>query len=169
MRPFLQFLAALALMMSMLFVIGGCGRRGEPPMLTGRVLTAAQIRAAFPAAFCADPTYAEINSAWLAAHQAEFESAMSNLGNPMRYEVRAASNRYSAKWAADAQAVYYVREFHSANPATALAIGEVWGATPAGEHALIAAFTERGLIYWEPQLTDRHEQSPPLAIHFARF
>lgn len=137
-----------------LFVLGGCAKQsGAGAAATGRVLTPTDIRMELPAAYAGDTAYAQVNSATLPGYYSDFRQALFDEG-VTKWDQRYDCNHFASYYVARAQAKFYLANFHSRSPAQTLALGVFWynqGGIYGRGHAIVAAFTERGLIFIEPQ------------------
>ncbi len=102
-----------------------------------------------------DDTYARVRAAAIPALHEDFAAAMHRQGLPARWDRRFDCNRFAALWIGLAHARYAVEQWHSSTAPQALALAEVWyrpgGAMAGVGHAVVAAVTDRGLLYIEPQ------------------
>lgn len=150
MRP-LWTLLGLALFCTALALSPSCAKRESVPSSTARVLTAAEIRAAMPAAILGDTAYAEVNSAWLPGFYAEFRAALFADG-VVQWDERYDCNHFAAYYVARAQTRFYLANFQSSTRAQTLALGQFWYLRANGRaHAIVAALTDRGPLYLDPQ------------------
>jgi hypothetical protein len=147
-----MFCAALLSLCAMLQFGCSPSAKNEPQIATGKVLSAAEIRAHVPA-WCGDETYAVLNEAWVQWHYAKFRSDLSaGAFGIVSWDAKFDCNRFAAKLAADAHVAFFQRTFHSFLPAKAPAIGFVWYYTGAGSgHAEVIVWTEKGVRLLEPQ------------------
>lgn len=131
-------------------LLSSCSRSGgEAALGTGKVLE----RSSLPLkGWVGDEAYAEVRSAALPQMQELFRSHLSELGL-VKWDARFDCNRFAALFIACAQARFAALSWHSETKAQGLALAEFWY-RPAGKasgHAIVAAATERGLLFWEPQ------------------
>lgn len=130
-------------------VIGGCAKRESE--LSTRAVTVA---AALPiAGFKGDVAYATVRSTALPALYDNFRDVLSRQGL-VKWDERYDCNHFAALYVALAQTQFAVAAWHSTTPAQTLALAEVWfvpGGAGAKGHAIVAAVTERGLLFIEPQ------------------
>ncbi len=85
----------------------------------------------------------------------EFERVVFKAGMPARWDRRFDCNRFAGLWIGLAQVRYAAEQWHSKTAPQALALAEVWykpDYAPVGVgHAIVAAATEVGLVFFEPQ------------------
>lgn len=150
-------LTALRLMALLCFIpllTGWRAERSEPAICTGTVLTAAGLRAQLPNAILGTDRYAEVNSHWLIWYYDEFRTDLASGGyGIVQWEQKFNCTAFVSRYASSAQLRYFVRTFYRWHSPDGIAIGEFWY-RPAGSnvgHALVAAFTEKGLLYLDPQ------------------
>lgn len=122
------------------------------PPSTGDRIPCAAVERAFPRAVCGSDAYAVVNSAWLTEFQQRFERELFRLG-VVKYRETFDCNAFAGAYVALAGAAYYVHAWREAKPAEALALGVFWYRTGKGHgtHAIVAAITERGPVFIEPQ------------------
>lgn len=105
--------------------------------------------------FIGDETYARVRAAAIPALHDDFAATVHRQGLPARWDRRFDCNRFAALWIGLAQARYAVEQWHSKAAPQALALAEVWyrpeGATPGTGHAIVAAVTDAGPLFIEPQ------------------
>lgn len=149
----LTLLAAFAAcVLIAVFGVAGCSKTAPPAQSTARVLAAADVRTSLPGATLGDTAYAQVNSAWLAGYYAEFRAEIFRQG-VVKWDDRFDCNHFASYYVALAQTKFYLANFQSRTSAQTLALGIFWyrpGAGIAG-HAIVAALTERGLVFVEPQ------------------
>lgn len=166
--------------------LGACGRKDAAPISTGSVLPAALVEVQFRAyvgrdagswAFTPDAAYAVVSSAWLAGYYERFRADLF-AKDVTGWEGRFDCNKFAAAYCAGAQLEFYRDNFHARTPAQALAVGEVWfkperpaRAGDASGHAIVAAITERGVVFIEPQTGNevRLTAGELASIYFKRF
>lgn len=142
-------LALFLVAMSPLALLG-CAKKVGDPAATSRTLTAGEIRAQLGTAFCGDTAYAEVGSSSLPVYFATFRESLFDQG-VVKWDERFDCNHFAAYYVALAQTRFYLANFHSRTPAQTLALGVFWYQSARGAHAVVAAFTERGLLFIEPQ------------------
>jgi len=122
-----------------------------------------------------DETYARVRVAALPAIHDDFTAAVHRQGFPARWDRRFDCNRFAALWIGLAHARYAAEQWHSSTAPQALALAEVWyrpdGASPGTGHAVVAALTEQGLLYIEPQTGTRVQLSAAerASVYFVRW
>jgi hypothetical protein len=134
-----------------LFVLSlaGCAR-SEKAMTTGQFLARAEVVGILPG-FTGDNAYAQVRSEALPSFYANFRSVLSEQGL-VKWDDRFDCNRFAGLYITLAHARYAVAAWHSYSEAQALALAEVWYVQESGgAHAIVAAHTERGLVFIEPQ------------------
>ena len=142
-------LAFLALGIACLVIIGGCGRQ-EKALSTGKVMTSTEVRATLPG-YVGDTAYAVVRSTALPSLYDNFQTGLSREGL-IKWDARFDCNHFAALYVALAQARYAVAAWQSSTPAQSLALAEVWYHRDDGKgHAIVAAITEHGLQFIEPQ------------------
>lgn len=157
----MRFPALSAAFFTVLLALSGCSTL--PPVAvapaatpsspaTGRIVTTAQLRVAIPAVHLSDTQYAEVNSRWLEDFYPFFRTQLSHAG------VRAWNERFNCKHFAGlyselAQSRFLLASRIQPVPSDTLAIGSIWYARDdgRGNHAIVVAVTERGLVFIEPQ------------------
>ncbi len=155
----LSLFALFVAAMSPLALLTGCSKQSDGPSATVRVLTAEEIRAPLGFAFCGDTAFAEVNSASLPAFYADFRQALFDQG-VTKWDRRFDCNHFASYYVARAQTKFYLANFHSRTTAQTLALGVFWYQSARGPHAIVAAFTERGLLFIEPQTGGELQLSP---------
>lgn len=102
-----------------------------------------------------DVSYARVRAAAIPSLHEDFAAATHRQGLPARWDRRFDCNRFAGLWIGLAQARYAVEQWHNKAAPQALALAEVWyrpeGAAPGVGHAIVAAVTESGLVFIEPQ------------------
>ena len=174
MRALLAF-ALLALAFAL--AASGCAKRESVRIDTGSTIPAAMVEPRFSnqriggRAFTPDVSYSVVNSAWLAGFWEDWKADLFDKG-VTKWEGRFDCNKFAASFCAAAQLEFYRDKFHSWTAGQALAVGEVWYyAAGRGPHAIVAAITERGVVYIEPQTGKelRLTQAEESSIYFKRF
>ena len=159
----MKYTTKLVLFIVVVLLIAACSKSPDRQASTNRVITPDEIRAAFGSAYCGDAAYAEVRAAELPAIYADFRKAIFEQG-VTKWDERFDCNHFAAYMVARAQAKFYLDNFHSRTQAQTLAIGVVWYvASPGKAHAVVAAFTESGLIFIEPQTGQRVDVNPQSA------
>ena len=168
--------AAIAALLA--FAPASCSRSGPPaPSATTVVLPAAEVASHFhgaltaESAFTPDAVYSQVNSAWLKTFYPTFREEIFRHG-VVRWDDRFDCNHFAGYFVALAQTEFYLGAWRSGTPAQSLAIAQFWYITKTGQgHAIVAALTERGEVFIEPQtgeelhLTD-DERAACLAVIF---
>jgi hypothetical protein len=173
-------LVSLGLALAGLF-LPACSKKDSAKIDTGKelpaVLVEPQFQAYFPGqpvgqwAFTPDTSYAVVNSAWLPAFYARWRADIFDKG-VTKWDGRYDCNKFAASFCAAAQLEYYRDKFHSWDKGQALAVGEIWYRPDVGgAHAIVAAVTERGVLFIEPQNGQEVKLSPKelAGIFFKRF
>lgn len=147
-----------------LFLAGCAGvpvRDARAQIMTGRVLSKAEVCQLAPRVYVGDNVYAEVNSAGLARVYDEFHNELFRLG-VTKWNQRFDCNRFAELFTGVAQTMFFRESFHQRTPAQALALGPFWyvRGDGRGAHAIIQVLTERGIIYLEPQ-TGEHVTLTP--------
>lgn len=125
----------------------GCGKQ-EQSLATGSVVQASALPLA---GFRGDTAYAKVNAEALPALYANFVSVLSAQGL-VKWDGRYDCNHSASLYIALAQAKFAVAAWHSSTPAQTLALAEYWYRLDrGGGHAIVAADTDRGLLFIEPQ------------------
>lgn len=111
-----------------------------------------------------DASYATVRTAALPKLQQHFERALAREGL-VRANDRFDCNHYVGLFIALAQARWSTDNWHSRAAAQSLALAEVWywqrGIGGGQAHAVVAAATDEGLLYFEPQTGQRLELTIP--------
>jgi hypothetical protein len=145
------FLLIIALAIVSLFT--SCTERSQSKSSTGVVVDRSELSAHVGSAFLPDTHYAVVSYDWIAQFHTQWKADLFRKG-VTRWDERFDCNKFAASLAAAAQLEFYRENFHSDTKAQALAIGEIWyfpnGSTLIG-HAIVAAYTDRGLVFIEPQ------------------
>ena len=132
-------------------MLAGC-RKAEPASAT---LAGAPVpAAALPLnGWVGDTAYATVNSPALPALHANFKAVLFDQGL-VKWDERYDCNHFASLWIALARTRYAVEAWHSSTAAQTLALAEVWylrGGQPGRGHAIVAASTDAGLRFIEPQ------------------
>lgn len=144
MKSFLTVLAVLFVAVA----FTSCSKR-EATLSTGTVLPAAALPIT---GFKGDTAYAVVQSTALPALYDNFRAVLSRQGL-VKWDARYDCNHFASLYISLAQSSYTVATWHSETKAQTLALAEVWyrPGNGVGGHAIVAAMTERGLVYVEPQ------------------
>jgi hypothetical protein len=151
MNPRLKFsllCLALAVLCGLAFFFASCSKR-EQAMSTGAVVQAAALP--LPG-FKGDTAYAVVRSDALPALYQNFRDVLNKQGL-VKWDSRYDCNHFASLYIGLAQSSFTVAAWHSETNAQTLALAEVWylpNGPPSG-HAIVAAMTERGLVFIEPQ------------------
>jgi hypothetical protein len=141
-------------------ILPSCAKeRGEPTLYTGKVLTAAEVKAALPFSTTGSTSYAQVSSQWMEWYYAKFRAELSaGVYGVTRWDGAFKCTAFTTRFVADAQLRYFAQSFHAeiSNQAPAVALGELWyipdSSTGAIGHALVVALTEDpAKRYFEPQ------------------
>lgn len=149
-----------------------CSKKEAAPIITDQVLPYYFVASLFPESHVGDRSYSVINSTWLQAHWPEFRDDLF-AKDVVGWDTRFDCNKFAAAFVSSVQLKYYRAQWRSWKPGQAAAIGEIWYVPTGAEngHAIVAAVTEKGLQFMEPQsgkfvaLTDTERRS----IYFTRF
>ncbi len=147
--PFRCSSVAVLLAGAALLHLAGCGKKEASPLSSGQVV--ANPAVALPG-FVGDGPYAVVKADALPAYYDEFRAQLFKEG-VTKWDARFDCNHFAAYYIAKAQTGYYLANFHSSTPAQTLALAEVWYRPGGGSkgHAIVAAQTDRGLLFIEPQ------------------
>lgn len=121
---------------------------------TGRVLTPYELRinTGFLGATTPAPSYAEVNSKFLQQYYNDFSNELFHLGiTGWSTEFECVS--FASFYADYAKTRYYLQNYASKTSPATLALGVIWYKPDNAimGHAIDVAWTERGIIYIEPQ------------------
>lgn len=139
----LYFAAMLAVVVGIL----GCSKREQ------EVSTATTYNAmALPLpGIRGDIGYAQVRAAALPALYQNFRDELNSRGL-VKWDARFDCNHFASLYIALAQTDFAVKAWHSTTSAQSLALAEVWFIRDRGDsHAIVAAATDRGLLFIEPQ------------------
>lgn len=145
-------------------LVAGCSP-GERRLATDRVLPAADVQRELPG-WVGDTHYAVVRQSAILEIDREFRDVLSRQGL-VKWDGRFDCNRFASLWVNLAHTRYAVAAWHSRSPAQALALAEVWYRTDDGAHAIVAALTEHGLTFIEPQTG--HIVPRPTNIYFVKW
>lgn len=122
--------------------------------------------------FTGDASYASVSLAALLEHFDTFRQVLFDLTGLTKWDARYDCNHFAALFIATAQARYAREAWHSEGAPQTLALGEVWYRPTTGpNHAIVAAHTDLGLVFIEPQ-TGRRVTDPRnlgATIYFVRW
>lgn len=148
----MAFLRNALLFLLIALVPLGCSRKERGVESTARVVPAAAVSQVLGFTYTGDTAYAEVSSASLKGYYDTFRSALFADG-VVKWDERYDCNHFAGYYVAKAQTGFYLANFHGRTPAQTLALGTYWyrrGGSGSG-HAIVAAITERGLVFIEPQ------------------
>lgn len=147
----LRFNFLATLIVGVALFIAGCGKKEASPLASGAVVQNPAVESQLYG-FVGDGPYAVVKADALPSYYATFRDQLFKEG-VVRWDERFDCNHFASYYVAKAQTGYYLANFHSTTPAQTLALAEVWyrpGGGPKG-HAIVAAHTDRGLLFIEPQ------------------
>ncbi len=135
---------------ALLLALAGCSPKADKSELSaGTIITVAELP--IPGVN-GDGPYALVKADALSGYYATYRSELFKLG-VTKWDPRFDCNHFASYYVARMQLAYYLDNFHSTTKAQTLALAEVWyqiGGTGQG-HAIVAAYTDKGLIFIEPQ------------------
>ncbi len=151
-RHILQLHAvAVASLVALILAVSACSRNDTASPAAGTVRAH---ELPLPG-FIGDETYARVRLAAVPSMHDDFAATTHKQGMPARWDRKFDCNRFAALWIGLAQARYAAEQWHSSSAPQALALAEVWyspDAAPAGVgHAIVAAVTDTGPLFIEPQ------------------
>jgi hypothetical protein len=161
-----RLLSCLALLILLAFA--GCGKKEASPLASGQIVTNPSLvlpvvptPGQAPAVFVGDGPYAVIKAEALAGYYENFRAQLFSEG-VVKWDERFDCNHFASYYIAKAQTQYYLANFHSSTPAQTLALAEIWYRPGGGRqgHAIVAALTDQGLLFIEPQTGARLVLSP---------
>ena len=146
MKKLPQLLAFAALL-----ALASCAKREASPMATGAVTANPAVDSKLPG-FVGDGPYAVVKADALPAYYDSFRKRLFDDG-VVKWDARFDCNHFASYYVALAQTQYYLRNWGSTTPAQTLALAEVWFRPGGGlkGHAIVAAWTDAGLVFVEPQ------------------
>ena len=140
--------AALAVC-ALLMLLFGCGKQ-VGKISTGAVVTPAELLSMLPGS-CGSPSYAVVQSSALPEFEADLQSRLSEIG-VVGWQKRSDCKEFARGYIFFAQSRFASAAFYSFAPPPTLALAEVWYHRSDGKgHAVVAAITENGLQFIEPQ------------------
>jgi hypothetical protein len=144
--------AALRAGLLLALCLAGCAPRPAAPgaLATARVIPAAQVSASLGFAYCGDSAFGEVSSAALPGLYSDFRAEIFRKG-VAKWDARFDCNHFASYFVALAQTRFYLESFHARTSAKSLGVGVFWYHSTRGPHAIVAALTERGLLFIEPQ------------------
>jgi hypothetical protein len=146
-----SFLLRIALLLT-LSLFSATAHAKSAKIITGKILTRADIAREMPLAQMGDAAYSEVNSVWLKKFYQDYRSELSRMGI-VKWDPRFNCRHFAAYYAELAQSRFYSENFQSDSNAMALAVGPIWYQADNGKggHAIVMALTEKGRIFIEPQ------------------
>jgi hypothetical protein len=142
-----SFLATLLLGVA---VLVGCAKKDASPLSTAQVVQNPAVATQLHG-YVGDGPYAIVKAEALPAYYSEFRAQLFKEG-VVKWDERFDCNHFASYYVAKAQTQFYLANFHASTPAQTLALAEVWYRPGGGKgHAIVAAQTDRGLLFIEPQ------------------
>jgi hypothetical protein len=133
-------------------LIASCGKKAEK-ITTGVSLLPIAVLSIQPG-ITGSESYAEVQSSALPGFESDLQAELSHLG-VVGWQTRADCKEFARLYIAVAQARYANAAFYSFELPPELALAEVWYVKDNGkDHAIVAAITEKGLTFVEPQTGD---------------
>jgi hypothetical protein len=143
-RGFTAIFLLTLLALGCFWLVSGCAKR-EAAFSTGKAIAGSTLPG-----FKGDGSYLEVSAAALPALHENFRAILSDLGL-VKWDRRFDCNHLADLYIAAAQARHLVATWHSSTSAESLALGVVWYRRAAGgNHAIIEARTDHGLVYVDP-------------------
>lgn len=129
----------------------GCGKKESSPLASGTVVQNPAVETQL-FGFIGDGPYAVVKADALPGYYSAFRDQLFKEG-VVKWDARFDCNHFASYYVAKAQTGYYLANFHSSTTAQTLALAEVWYRPGGGTkgHAIVAAQTDRGLLFIEPQ------------------
>lgn len=150
-------LPRLILLAALLVLPFGCAKKDVSLLSAGTVVQNPALDSKLYG-FIGDGPYATVKADALPAYYDSYRQELFDKG-VTKWDVRFDCNHFASYYIAKAQLEYYSANFHSSTPAQTLALAEVWykPAWAGGKqgHAIVAAFTDAGLLFIEPQTGQR--------------
>lgn len=140
----------------LLFVImffASCAPKNEKSMSNGQVISSSQLLGKVGGGYVGDQHYAIVDSKCLGMLYDEFRAEIFKKG-VVKWDERFDCNHFASYYVSLAQTKFYLANWGSATKANTLAIGTYWyvvGGKGSSTHAIVVIYTERGLIFIEPQ------------------
>lgn len=139
-------------------LFAGCVSVSSPPVAStaGPVVNFSELERHFGAVSAGDSDYAVVSSQWMLDFYPEFRADLFRRG-VTKADVRFDCNHFSGYYVELAQIKFYADNFQSRTKAQALALGVWWYVpdrrpnTARSSHAVVAALTEQGVKFFEPQ------------------
>lgn len=145
------YCAAVVVVCGVLFAVSGCQPK-RTSLDTGTHVSASSLPLA---GWAGDATYAVVDSSALPQMFEDLQNAVFKQGLAGQWDSRFDCNRFASLYIGLAHAKYAVKAWHHPTGPQALALAEIWyrpdNAPQFIGHAIVAALTERGLIFIEPQ------------------
>jgi hypothetical protein len=159
MRTFRSGFLVLSLaLVAGLFLFPSCAKKEASPLASGQLVQNPGL--ALPG-FVGDGPYAVVKADALPGFYSDFKAELFDKG-VVKWDERFDCNHFASYYIAKAQVGYYLANFHSSTPAQTLALAEVWYRPGGGikGHAIVAALTDQGLVFIEPQTGGRLTLTP---------
>jgi hypothetical protein len=136
-----------------LLAFAGCTKKEASPLASGHLV---QNPSSVLTGFVGDGPYAVVKADALPSYYADFRAELFKAGIT-KWDARFDCNHFAAYYIAKAQMQYYLSNFHSSTAAQTLALAEFWYRPGGGAqgHAIVAAITDQGLLFIEPQTGQR--------------
>jgi hypothetical protein len=156
MKKYIQLLLVFA---TFALCLGGCGKKEASPLASGAVVQNPAVESQL-FGFVGDGPYAVVKADALASYYSDFRADLFKEG-VVKWDERFDCNHFAGYYIAKAQTRYYLANFHSSTPAQTLALADVWYRPGGGTkgHAIVAAHTDQGLLFIEPQTGGRIQLS----------
>lgn len=132
--------------------LNGCSRQADKSALSaGTVAQTSQVLAQLPG-YAGDGPYAVVKADALPTYYDSFRKRLFDDG-VVKWDERFDCNHFASYYVALAQTQFYLANWGASTPAQTLALAEVWYRPGGGAkgHAIVAAYTDKGLLYIEPQ------------------
>lgn len=144
------FIYSACILAVALLSFSGCEKR-ERQYTTGQKVIAYKLPVE---GFHGDEYYALVQSSALPGMHEDFKQVLFDQGGIQKWDRKYDCNHFAALYIALAQARWAVAAWQSDSAPQTLALAEFWylpGGSGTTGHAIVAADTERGLIFIEPQ------------------
>lgn len=132
-----------------LFCLAGCARK-DVSLATSERVSGVALSAAFGGAVVGDDSYAVVSRSALPAFYEAFRAELFSKG-VTKWDERYDCNHFASYYVSLAQVRYYLGGFHTFNAPQSLALGVYWYRDGSIAHALVAALTDAGIVFIEPQ------------------
>jgi hypothetical protein len=148
---FSRFNVIAALFLGVAIFIGGCAKKDASPLSTGQVVQNPAIDTQL-FGYVGDGPYAIVKADALPDYYQSFRKRLFDDG-VVKWDERFDCNHFVSYYVALAQTQFYLKNWGATTPAQTLAMAEVWYRPGGGKkgHAIVAAQTDRGLLFIEPQ------------------